>query len=103
MWLVAGFLGFTGPITLNPSTGQIETFKALFPLLVAPLASLAYAIGWVVNFAAERLFKVLFEVRWRDKLFPNRSLEYEVARILYRKRRLRAALPSVSASAIFVG
>lgn len=86
VWLVAAFLGLIGPTTLNPTAGQIEAFKALIPLLIAPLASLAYAIGWVTNFASERLFKILFEVRWRDKLFPNRSLEYEVARILYLQR-----------------
>jgi hypothetical protein len=83
-WLVSVFLGVVGPITFNPSPGQVEALKTLAPLLVVPVMSLAYAIGWVVNFAAERLFKVLFEKRWRNSLFTNQ--EYEVARILYLQR-----------------
>jgi hypothetical protein len=86
VWLVSLFLGLMGPITLNPSSGQVEALKTVAPLLVVPVMSLAYAIGWVVNFAAERLFKLLFEELWRDKLFPNQALEYEVARILYLQR-----------------
>jgi hypothetical protein len=86
VWLVSVFIGLTGPTTLNPSPSQVEALKAFAPLFVVPVMSLAYAIGWVVNFAAERLFKLLFEERWRDKLFPNQALEYEVARILYLQR-----------------
>jgi hypothetical protein len=49
-------------------------------LLLLPLLALTYAIGWVMNFLAERLFKPYFQTRFRDQVFKEAGVKYSEAR-----------------------
>ena len=40
---------------------DVAEISALMPILVLPAAGLAYAIGWIINFSTERLFKPFFQ------------------------------------------
>jgi len=45
-----------------------------------PILAVTSALGWIVNFLSERLFKLLFQNRLRGSVFPDRST-YEDARV----------------------
>jgi hypothetical protein len=57
--------------------GIAEKFSTL---LLFPLLTLTYAVGWVVNFLTERLFKFPFQSRFRDRVFKNSGVMYSDAR-----------------------
>jgi hypothetical protein len=54
-----------------------EKFSAL---LLFPYLALTYAIGWVINFLAERLFKPYFQTKYRDQVFKDAGIKYSEAR-----------------------
>ena len=55
------------------------------PLLVLPAFALTYAVGWITNFCSERLLKIFFQRRIRDKRFGNPA-RYETAKVLMLQR-----------------
>lgn len=71
--------------TINYSSydfSKIDSIGRFSTLLVIPFLALTYALGWIVNFGAERLFKFRFQKRWRDELFRSAAVDYETARAL---------------------
>jgi len=74
----------------NPATsqqliriqGMIHDLSVPFAM---PILAITYALGWIVNFVSERLFKILFQNRLRGSVFPDRST-YEDARITVLQR-----------------
>ncbi len=69
------------------STGFFQFLEVLKPfagfagLLTVPLLAITYALGWIMNFVAERSFRPFFQSRFRDEVFGD-PLKYEKARVL---------------------
>lgn len=71
--------------TIHHSTfdlSKIDSISRLSTLLIIPFLALTYALGWIVNFGAERLFKLRFQKRLRDELFRSAEVDYDTARAL---------------------
>ena len=50
---------------------DVTEISALMPILVLPATGLTYAVGWIINFLAERLFKLFFQRKIRDRVFGS--------------------------------
>ena len=61
----------------------VDSIDKLSTLLIIPFLALTYALGWVINFSAERLFKPVFQKRFRDRLFESAGIDYYEARGLF--------------------
>jgi len=85
IWIVLIVLAVASP---NPTTVLllIDSVGKLSALLVFPFLALTYALGWVVNFTAERLFKPVFQKKFRDQVFEISGIKYyEVRGLVYQK------------------
>jgi hypothetical protein len=81
IWIALFLLSF---VDINAVlTSSVVTLAEKFStLLLFPLLALTYAIGWVINFLAERLFKPYFQNKLRDQVFKGVGVKYTEARSL---------------------
>jgi hypothetical protein len=79
IWITLFFLSFVdiNSALASPAVVLAEKFSTL---LLFPLLALTYAIGWVINFLAERLFKPYFQTKFRDQVFKGAGVKYTEAR-----------------------
>jgi len=79
IWIALFLLSFVDINAALTSSVVIlaEKFSAL---LLFPLLAVTYAIGWVINFLAERLFKPYFQTKFRDEVFKSAHVTYAEAR-----------------------
>jgi hypothetical protein len=82
IWLALILLAAVSPDATTVSS-LVDSIDKLSTLLVIPFLALTYALGWVVNFSAERLFKPSFQKRFRDRLFQSAGVDYYEARGLF--------------------
>ncbi len=85
LWLVLIFLALVTPSATVVSS-LVNSIDKLDTLLIVPFLSLTYALGWVINFSAERLFKLVFQNRLRNQLFQSAGVDYyEVRSLIFEK------------------
>jgi hypothetical protein len=77
---IALFLLSLVDINTALSSSIVTLAEKFSTLLLFPLLALTYAIGWVVNFLAERLFKPYFQTTFRDQVFKGAGVKYTEAR-----------------------
>lgn len=80
LWLALFLLALAPQADLAAFRTLVSDTGELTALLFVPFVALTYALGWVVNFLAERLFKPFFQERYRDALFQEASVDYYTAR-----------------------
>jgi hypothetical protein len=80
LWFVGAILALLDTSELRQLVAAVVSLKDFAALLATVALALTYAIGWVLNFVAERLFKKLFERRVRDRLFAADPKNYDQAR-----------------------
>lgn len=80
LWFVTALLALVETSSLERLLIAANQFKDFVPIVAVILLAATYAIGWVVNFVAERIFRELFQRSVRDRIFPGRETEYEEAR-----------------------
>ena len=81
LWMVVMMSAVANTLTLTRVAAIATAIGPLTTLLVLPLLALTYALGWIVNFVSERIFKPFFQKRIRDRLFPAKG-SYNEAKIL---------------------
>src|SRR5512138_2410380 len=79
IWIALFLLSFVNISAALVSSAVILAEK-FSTLLLLPLLALTYAIGWVINFLAERLFKPYFQTKFRDQVFKEVGVKYAEAR-----------------------
>ncbi len=81
IWIV-GALGLCVHLP-TPERAQVlvATVHDFIPLLALPLFAVTYTVGWVINFCSERVLKVFFQRKIRDRQFGDEPDEYELARV----------------------
>lgn len=79
IWITLFLLSLVGinAALASPVITLVEKFSTL---LLFPLLALTYAIGWVINFLAERLFKPYFQTKLRDQVLKGAGVQYTEAR-----------------------
>lgn len=82
VWIGIVILAVAGTLNLRDITAVATALGPLTTLLAVPLLALTYALGWIINFASERLFKPFFQKRIRDHLFRGEDRSYDAARIM---------------------
>jgi hypothetical protein len=82
LWIVAVLLACIQPAQVQRLMALATSLKDVSSLVLIFLLAVTYAVGWVVNFASERLFKIRFQQRIRDPLFEGSGIPYERARML---------------------
>ena len=80
LWLATALLAIAPPVSTENIVATSALVKDAIPILAAPALALTYAIGWVVNFLGERLFKRFFERSLQDSLFEAGANDYYKAR-----------------------
>lgn len=84
-WLAALFAAFL-PLPTSAQLASLASWmREAVPLLVLPAFALTYAVGWVTNFCSERVLKIFFQRRIRDRQFGD-SKQYEMARLMMLQR-----------------
>lgn len=78
-WIILFLLSFVD-INTALSSSSVTLAEKFSTLLLFPLLALTYAIGWVINFIAERLFKPYFQTKFRDQVFKGAGIKYTEAR-----------------------
>lgn len=81
LWIAIALLALLYPQQSVALSGILEGAKEFGTLLLVPMFALTYALGWIVNFVAERLFKLRFQESIRDRFFSGTGINYETARI----------------------
>ncbi|MBN2267205.1 MAG: hypothetical protein JW725_02585 [Candidatus Babeliaceae bacterium] len=85
IWIALILLTTVSPNATTVSS-MVDSIDKLSTLLIIPFLALTYAVGWVVNFSAERLFKPIFQNRFRNRLFQSAGVDYYEARgLLFQK------------------
>ncbi|HLO13934.1 MAG TPA: hypothetical protein VK206_03830 [Anaerolineales bacterium] len=79
IWIALIFLSLVDINTVL-SSSVVTLAEKFSTLLLFPLLALTYAIGWVINFLAERLFKPYFQTKFRDQVFKGAGAKYTEAR-----------------------
>jgi len=81
LWIVVTMAAIGDSVSLATLKQVAAAIGPFTTLLVLPLLALTYALGWIVNFVSERLFKPIFQKEIRDRLFTaDRS--YAAAKVL---------------------
>ena len=81
LWIIVIVSAFINTLTLRDLAGVATAISPLTTLLLLPALALTYALGWIINFASERLFKPFFQKRIRDRRFPAKG-SYQKAKVL---------------------
>lgn len=79
IWITLFLLSFVN-INAALASSVVTLAEKFSTLLLFPLLALTYAIGWVINFLAERLFKPYFQTKFRDQVFKGAGVKYTEAR-----------------------
>lgn len=80
VWFFA-FIAAMQPVgTISALLARLVSLGPLNTVVAGVLLAVTYAVGWVVNFAAERSFKYLFEAKVRDQMFGGNAASYREAR-----------------------
>jgi hypothetical protein len=79
IWIALFLLSFVD-IDVALTSSVVTLAEKFSTLLLFPLLALTYAIGWVINFLAERLFKPYFQTKLRDDVFKGAGVKYTEAR-----------------------
>lgn len=79
-WLITLIFAIATDRQLDRVASTVIAAKELQPLLAIAVLALTYAIGWVLNFAAERLFRFFGQRKFRDQPFIVLQIPYENAR-----------------------
>ena len=81
LWIIVIVSAFINTLTLRDLAGVATAISALSTLFLLPAWALTYALGWIIKFASERLFKPFFQKRIRDRRFPAKG-SYQKAKVL---------------------
>lgn len=67
-------------LTFESLTGLLRYLNDSSAVFALPWLAITYVIGWIVNFWGERLFKLVFQQRLRDRKFDGSGVSYPAAR-----------------------
>jgi hypothetical protein len=81
VWIIVTIAAVANSLTIAKVSQIASAIGPLTTLLVLPMLALTYALGWIINFVSERIFKLFFEKQIRDRLFTS-GRSYNEARIL---------------------
>jgi hypothetical protein len=82
LWFLALIAAMQPVGTISALLARFVSLGPLSTVVVGVLLAVTYAVGWVVNFAAERSFKYLFEAKIRNQMFGGDAASYREARAL---------------------
>lgn len=80
LWIGTLLLSFVSREQLDHVFGSVSTIRDAFPLLAVLTLALTYGLGWIFNFAAERMFRLFGQQKYRDE--PFQTQPYETVRVL---------------------
>jgi hypothetical protein len=72
LWIVTLLVAIAPSSQVRTFLAVVASFKDFATPLAIVLLSVTYAVGWIANFATERLFKRRFERELRDSLFEGK-------------------------------
>jgi len=82
VWIIIFLLGLVSSNAIQVAS-TIESISKVSNILVFPFVGFTYSIGWVINFSSERLFKPVFQKKYREELFNSIGTSYDDARGLF--------------------
>ena len=80
LWIGTLLLSIVSRERLGHVLCSVGTVKDMFPLLAFLALALTYGLGWIFNFAAERMFRKLGQTKFRDEHFQGQP--YETVRVI---------------------